>query len=112
MSTISGKTVTQTVTVDDNALGLGNFQEPLFGPTGYSTLGVSNTVGTLPITISGVALTSDVIDLTAIGSDGHVTKDDTANHRVTITGSLDSVTLQLDASDGATFTAVSDGSGG
>ena len=67
---------------------------------------MSNTAGTLPVTISGFTLTSDAIDLTAIGTDGTIAAIDNVNHRVTVSGSGGSVTLQLDASDATNFATV------
>ena len=78
-----------------------------FGAGGYETLKVSNTSGTLPVTISGLTLTSEAIDLTAIGNDGTIAAIDNVNHRVTVSGSGGSVTLQLDASDASNFAARS-----
>jgi hypothetical protein len=84
----------------------------LFGSGNFATLRVSNNAGTLPVTISGFDATTETIDLTGIGSNGQITSDDNINHRVTITGSLGSVTLQLDVSDGAAFATAPDGTGG
>src|SRR5439155_26486953 len=100
--------VGSAVTASFNALGLTNFQDVLFGAGGYDTLKVSNASGTLPVVLSGLTLTSDIIDLTGIGSNGSITNNDTVNHRVTLTGSLGSVTLQLDTSDSSNLTTVSD----
>ncbi len=98
------------VTVNYNGLSLTNFQDVLFGAGGNETLKVSNTGGTLPVTISGFGTTSDIIDLTAIGNDGSIASQ--SGTQVTITGSLGSETLQLDGSDGTNFTTVSDGASG
>ena len=100
------------VTVGYNGLGLSHFQDVLFGPGGYETLNVSNTSNTLPVTISGFTLTSDVIDLTAIGTDGTIAAIDNSNHRVTVSGSGGSLTLQLDPSDATNFVTHSDGATG
>jgi hypothetical protein len=100
------------LTVDYNALGLSGFEDVLFGTGNYATLKVSNTSGTLGVTISGFDATTETIDLTGIGGNGQVTNHDTVNHRVTITGSLGNVTLQLDASDGTVFATSPDNSGG
>jgi hypothetical protein len=105
-----GGSVGAALTVGYNGLGLTNFQDVLFGSGGYDTLKVGSTVGTLPVTISGFALTSDIVDLTAIGSDGKITGQ--SGTQVTIAGSLGAVTLQLDPSDSTTFTISPDGSSG
>ena len=100
------------LTVNYTGLGLTNFQDVLFGSGGYDTLKTSRTAGTLPATISGFARTSDIIDLTQIGTDGTITNNDTVGHRVTVSGSGGSVVLQLDASDSTSFTTMSDGASG
>jgi len=100
------------VTVSYNGLGLSHFQDVLFGPAGYAALRIANKGGTLPITISGFAALSDAIDLTAIGTDGHVVQFDTVAQRLTIAGAGGTVALQLDASDGASFRTHSDGASG
>ena len=100
------------VAVNYHGLTLTNFQDVLFGAGGNDTLDVSNTSGTLGFTISGFGVTSDIIDLTAIGTNGTISNTDTVNHRVTISGSGGTVTLQLDASDATGFTSASDGAFG
>lgn len=100
------------LTVNYNGLELGYFDRVLFGAGNYNTLKVSNNASILPITISGFDATSEIIDLTGIGSDGQVTNHDTANYRLTVGGSLGSVTLQLDATDGTAFSTAPDGTGG
>ncbi len=100
------------VTVGYNGLGLSHFQDVLFGAGGYEALKVSNTSGTLPVTISGFTPASDVIDLTAIGTNGTIAAIDSANHRLTVSGSGGTVTLQLDASDATSFQTLSDGASG
>src|SRR5205823_5494401 len=77
--------------------------------TDYETLQISNTTGTLPITISGFNQAHEIIDLTAIGTNGTVTQ---SGSLVTVTGSLGSVTLKFDNSDTFTPTVVSDGASG
>jgi hypothetical protein len=99
-------TVSNPVTADYSGLKLSNFQDVLFGSGGNATLDVDATSGTLPITISGFNQTSDVIDLTTIGTNGTI-----ASHtatEVTVTGSLGSVTLTLDGTDAANLTTASD----
>jgi hypothetical protein len=98
------------LTVGYNALTLSNFTDVLFGTAGSDTLKVSNTGGTLPVTISGFALTSDIIDLTAIGSTGSITSQ--SSTLLTVTGLLGSETLKLDPSDGTAFTTMADGLSG
>jgi Hint domain-containing protein len=98
------------LTVNYNGVGLSNFEDVLFGPGGYATLAVTNTSGTPGIVFSGFTATSDTIDLTAIGTDGTITNNDTVAHRVTVTGSLGSVTLQFDAS--VPLATASDGASG
>jgi hypothetical protein len=107
------------VSVDFNTLGFTNFQYVLFGTGGNDTLKVSNTSGTLVsntsgtvVTIRGFVTNTDTIDLTAIGTNGRITNNDTINHLLTITGSLGAVTLQLDASDSTSLTTAADGAGG
>ena len=95
------------LTVNYNGLTLINFQDVLFGPGGNDTLKVSNTAGTLPVTISGFGAVSDVIDLNAIGTDGTITGQ--SSTQVTISGSSGTVTLKLDATDGTNFHTSSDG---
>jgi hypothetical protein len=99
------------VTVDYNGLGLTNFSEVLFGPGGNETLVVGNASGTLGVTIAGFDQTSEVIDLTGIGSNGTITSSDTVTDRLTVTGSLGSLTLQFDSIDGLSFTTGPDGGG-
>ena len=96
------------VTANFGSLGLTNFQDLLFGPGGSNTLRVSNTTGTVPIVLSDMTLSSDIVDLTAIGTDGTITQNDTVNHRITVSGSGGTVTLQLDATDSTSFTVASD----
>jgi hypothetical protein len=103
--------VGNAVTASFNGLALTNFSDVLFGSGGFDTLKVSNTAGTVPIVLSGFTLTSDAIDLTGIGS-GAITQNDTANHRVTVSGVGGTVTLQFDASDSTVFATGADGSGG
>jgi hypothetical protein len=100
------------LTVHYNSLRLSNFQDVLFGPGGSNVLQVTNATGTLPVTISGLALASDSIDLSAIGSNGTDTAFDTIADRVTIAGSLGSVTLQFDPSDTTSLITRPDGTGG
>ena len=100
-----------SVIVDYNALGLTSFEQVLFGTGGYSGLLVANT-GTLGITISGFEQTSETIDLTAIGTDGTISYSNSATDRITVTGSLGSVTLQFDSIDGLAFTTAGDGTSG
>jgi hypothetical protein len=109
---LAGGAIGRPLTVDYNGLTLTNFSNVLFGPSGYDTLKVSNTAGTLPVTISGFGLVSDIIDLTQIGTAGAITQNDTVNHRVTLSGAGGTVTLQLDASDAAAFATMSDGASG
>lgn len=99
------------LTANYNALGLTGFENILFGTGDNATLIITNSSGTVGV-ISGFDATTETIDLTGIGSNGQVTNHDTVNQRVTITGSLGSVTLQLDASDGTVFATAPDGSGG
>lgn len=99
------------LTVDYNLLGLGGFETALFGTGNNATLKIANASGTVGVTISGFDATTETIDLTGIGSNGQVTNHDSVNNRVTITGSLGVVTLQLDPSDGTVF-ATSPDSGG
>jgi Hint domain len=98
------------LSVNYNALDLLNFQDVEFGAGGANTLKVSNTLGTLPTTISGFTQSSDIIDLTAIGTNGSITSQ-TANE-VTIAGTLGSLTVLLDGSDSVAFTTTSDGGTG
>ncbi len=100
------------LTVDYNALGLTDFEQVRFSTGGYATLRITNSSGTLGVAISGFDATTETIDLTGIGSDGRVTNNDTLTDRVTVTGSLGSVTLQFDSIDGLPFTTSSDGAGG
>jgi hypothetical protein len=102
-------TVGNAVTVNYSGLHLSNFQDVLFGSGGHATLDVS-TSGTLPVTISGFIQSSDIIDLTSIGTNGTISSH-TASE-VTVTGSLGSVTLTLDGSDAANLTHASDGADG
>jgi len=106
-----GGSLGAALTVDYTGLGLRNFQDVRFGSGGYDTLKVTRTAGTLPVTISGFG-TSDIIDLTQIGTDGTIANNNTIGHTVTVSGSHGSVVLQLDASDGTGFATMSDGASG
>jgi hypothetical protein len=98
-----------TVTATYNTLGLVNFQDVLFSGAGNQTLKITNNA-VLPGTISGFTLTSDVVDLTQIGTNATLSNGGTVSgsHQLTIVGSGGTVTLQLDATDGAVFKATSD----
>jgi Hint domain len=98
------------LTVNYNGLGLTNFQDVLFGSGGDDTLDISNTSGTLPVTISGLNQTGDIIDLTAIGTNGTISSQSASE--VTVAGSLGSVTVLLDGSDAAVFQVLSDAANG
>ncbi len=98
------------VSASYNGLGLTNFQDVLFGPAGSETLAVSNTSGTLPVTVSGLTLSSEAVDLTAIGTNGSIVGQSTA--AVTVGGSLGTVTLPLDATDNPFLRTQSDGNMG
>src|SRR5205085_8463961 len=88
-------------------LTLTNFEDLLFGSGGHDTLKIgTNDSSTLPGTISGFTLASEIIDLTAVGTDGALSRN---GNLLTIAGSLGSVTLQLDGSDAASFSVTSDG---
>lgn len=103
-------TLSAPLTVTFNTLGLVNFQDLLFGTAGYDTLKVTNTSGTLGVTISGFDQTSEIVDLTGIGTNGTISYHSAS--KITVTGSLGSATLKLDPSDAAGFTTVSDGASG
>jgi hypothetical protein len=105
-------TVGAAVTADYNGLTLTSFENVLFGGGGYSTLLVSSTTGTLGVTISGFDAATEIIDLTGIGDNGTITNRDTDTDRITVTGSLGSLTLQFDSIDAINFSTSSDGSGG
>ena len=99
------------VTVNYNGLNLSSFEDILFGSSGTETLKISNnTAGSFTPTISGFITNSQTIDLTGIGTNGAITG--TAGNVLTIAGSLGTVTLKLDVSDGTTFTLASDGGTG
>ncbi len=98
------------ISVNYNGLSLTHFQDVLFGGGGYATLGVTNTSGTLGVVVSGFTATSDIVDLTQIGTNGTIAGQSAT--RLTISGSGGTVTLQLDASDGTNFTTMSDGLSG
>ncbi|HLY45574.1 MAG TPA: Hint domain-containing protein [Stellaceae bacterium] len=100
------------VSVNYAGLGLTNFSDVRFGPGGNATLLVSNVSGTFGGTLSGFGALSDRVDLTAIGSNGAITNNDTVNHLVTISGSSGNVTFHLDTSDGSNFTTAPDGGAG
>jgi hypothetical protein len=100
------------VSVRYNTLGITHFQDALFGFGRNATLAVANTSGTLGVAVSGFTLSSDVVDLTAIGTNGTISNFDTIAHRITISGSLGMMALQLDTSDAAAFTTQSDGVSG
>ncbi len=97
------------LTANYNSLNLINFETVAFGDGGYSTLSITNTTGMPSVVFSGFTLTSETINLTAIGTDGTISNTDTINHRVTITGSLGTATLQLDATDSVSLATSSDG---
>jgi hypothetical protein len=100
-----------TVTATYNTLGLSNFQDVLFGAGGSETLKATNTTGTLgTVTLSGWTQTSDILDLTAVGTNATLANGGTVNgaHQLTASGSGGTVVLQLDATDGTVFTAASD----
>jgi Hint domain-containing protein len=100
------------VTVDYNGIGLTTFQHVVFDAGGNETLKVSNTSGTFASTISGLITNTQRIDLSAIGTDGTITNYDTVNNIITVAGSQGTVSLKLDASDGPSFTTISDGGTG
>ncbi len=99
-----------SLTVNYNGLGLTNFEDVLFGSGGYDILKVSNVGGTLPVTISGFVSNTETIDLTGVGTNGIISSQ--SSTLITVTGSLGSETLKLDASDGTSFTTVSDSATG
>lgn len=99
------------VTVNYSTLGLSNFQDILFGAGGYETLKIANT-GTIPLTISNFSLPSQTIDLTSVGTNGHIDHIDTITNTVTISGSSGSIMLQFDSTDNFALTTHSDGGGG
>jgi hypothetical protein len=100
-----------SLTVDYNALGLSNFETVLFGTSGYNTLRVSNTTGTLSETIAGFDQTTEIIDLTGI-SNGTISNFDSVNNLITVSGIGGSVAFQLDNSDATLFRTAPDGGGG
>jgi hypothetical protein len=104
--------VGNNVTASFNGLVLTNFSDVLFGPSGHNTLKVSNVAGTLGPVISGFSLTNGTIDLTAIGTNGTITQNDTVNHRVTVSGTGGTVTFKLDTTDRTNFLVKSDGASG
>ena len=96
-------------------MGLTNFQDVLFGTAGNEILKANNTSGTLgTVTISGFTLTSDIVDLTAVGTNATLTNGGTVSgsHQLTASGSGGTVILQLDATDATVFTKSSDGGTG
>ena len=94
------------VTVGYSQFVLSDFQDALFGPGGNATLAVSNTAGTLPVTLSGFTLTSDIVDLTALANGTLANGGTVSANRLTVSNGVDTVTLQLDASDATVFTAT------
>ena len=101
-----------TVTATYNTLGLTNFQDVLFGAGGSETLKANTTTGTLgTVTLSGWTQTSEIVDLTQIGSNATLANGGTVTgaHRLTASGSGGTVVLQLDATDATVFTISSDG---
>ncbi len=105
-------TVGGELTVDYEGLRLTNFEDIAFGSGGHVTLKIARATGGVPLTISGFNATSDIIDLTGIGEDGVITATDTIGNHVTISGSLGTVSLQLDSSDSTNLTVFGDGGGG
>ncbi|HEV8680589.1 MAG TPA: Hint domain-containing protein, partial [Stellaceae bacterium] len=97
-----------TVTVNYDPLTLTNFTDVLFGSGGNNRLAVGYVDFTLPLVISGFTLSSDVIDLQQIGTDGTISNFDTVSDEITVTGSGGSVTLRFDSIDGLTFATQSD----
>ncbi len=100
-----------TVTAQYSNFASSNFADVLFGPSDYATLQIGTT-GIFGLTIQGFDQSHEIIDLTAIGTNGTITSFDTANDKVTVTGSLGSVTLQFDSIDGFNFATMTDGAGG
>ena len=102
------------VGVNLDSHGLSAFSNVLFGANdgNEETLTVTNTAGTVASTISAFGGPDDIIDLSHIGTDGHVVNYDSAGHRLTVQGSGGAVTLQFDASVAAPFTTASDNAGG
>ena len=88
-------------------MGLTNFQDVLFGAGGNDeTLKANTTTGTLgTVTISGFTLTSEIVDLTQIGTNATLANGGTVNgsHQLTAAGSGGTVILQLDATDATVF---------
>jgi hypothetical protein len=72
-----------------------NYSGLLFGAGGNETLKATNTSGTLgTVTISGLTLTSDVVDLTRIGTNATLANGGTVSgNRLTVVGSGGTVTL-------------------
>ena len=97
------------VTVNYNGHPLTNFEDVLFGGAGSETLLITNNT-TLPGTISGFTLTSDIVDLTQVGSNATLANGGTLSfsHQLTASGSGGTVVLQLDATDATVFKAASD----
>jgi hypothetical protein len=98
------------LTVNYNGLHLVRFEDVMFGSDGYAALSVTNASGTLPLTVSGFGLPTDLIDLTAIGTNGTISGQ--SSPQVTVSGSSGTVTLQLDVSDSISFITSSDGVSG
>jgi hypothetical protein len=100
-----------TVTATYNTLGLSNFQDVLFGAGGSEILKAANTTGTLgTVTLSGWTQTSEILDLTAVGTNATLANGGTVSsaYQLTASGSGGTVVLQLDATDATVFTAASD----
>ena len=97
-----------TVTATYNSLGLTDFQDVLFGASGSEILKANITTGTLgTVTLSGWTQTSEILDLTAVGTNATLANGGTASgNQLIVSNGIDTVTLQLDGSDATVFTGT------
>jgi hypothetical protein len=90
---LSGAVGAVTLDFDKAGAGFANFGTVAFGAAGGNdeTLAISNTTGTPGATITGFGTVNDIIDLTAIGTDGTIASQ--SSTEVTVTGSNGTVTF-------------------
>ena len=105
-------TAGNAVSVLYNNFQASNFQNVLFGPGGNATLDVTNTTGTLGVTISGFISNTETIDLTGLAAGTLANGGTASGGQLVVSNGVQTLTLQLGAGDATVFAAGSDGSVG
>ena len=104
------------VTVNYSALGLSAdapayiYWQFGFGAAGNATIQLSNTSGERYV--SSFNQSGEIVDLTAIGTNGTISNINTSTHQITVTGSLGNVVINLGTAGGSDFTTATDGATG